>query len=153
MDIKNYIKVTPKGDTSSHVVLAANKAFYAKHGAKIEEPTEDEVLNAFPELKGTYPGPYQPSKKEIEEVVNQIKEKDEQILSLIAGREADADRIATLKNEIDKALDHNIDKTESENEVIIILQAQNKALADLNLNQTSQIAKLTETIEKLKAKK
>ena len=44
---KNYIKVTPKGETRSHVVLATNKAFYQKHGGKIEEPTEEEILKAF----------------------------------------------------------------------------------------------------------
>lgn len=47
---KNYIKVTPKGETRSVVVLAALAAFYKKHGATIEDPTEEEIIKAFPEL-------------------------------------------------------------------------------------------------------
>lgn len=142
MDVKKYIKVTPKGETRAHVVLTANKPFYEKNGATIEAPTEDEILKAFPELKNDYPGPYQPSKKEIEGVVNRIKEQDEQILSLIAGREVDADQIAKFKSEIQEV-----------SELYAKLNAQYKALSALNASQSNQIVLANETIEKLKAAK
>lgn len=43
-----YIKVTPKGDTRSHIVLATLRDFYTSQGAKIEEPTGDEIYAAVP---------------------------------------------------------------------------------------------------------
>ena len=45
---KNYIKVTEK-DKKPVVVLVANRAFYEKRGAKIEEPTKKEIEEFFPE--------------------------------------------------------------------------------------------------------
>ena len=39
---KNYIKVTEK-DKKPVVVLVANRAFYEKRGAKIEEPTKNNL--------------------------------------------------------------------------------------------------------------
>jgi hypothetical protein len=45
---KNYIKVTEK-DKNPVVVLVANKAFYEKRGAKIEEPNQKEIEAFFPE--------------------------------------------------------------------------------------------------------
>ena len=44
-----YIKVTPKGDTKSHIVLATLTDFYISQGAKIEEPTQEEVYAAVPQ--------------------------------------------------------------------------------------------------------
>lgn len=126
MDVKNYIKVTPKGETRSHVVLAGNKAFYQKHGGKIEEPTEEEIVKAFPELANVYPEPYRPSKKEVEEVVNLIKEKDEQIAGLIADREADANRIATLRAKCEE-IANDLLRTQSE------LNSANEQIASLKL--------------------
>lgn len=51
MNTKRYIKVFPKGRIDSVILLASNKDFYLAQGARIEEPTEEEILNAFPELK------------------------------------------------------------------------------------------------------
>jgi hypothetical protein len=45
---KNYIKVTEK-DKKPVIVLIANKAFYEKRGARIEEPTQKEIEAFFPE--------------------------------------------------------------------------------------------------------
>ena len=47
MQIK-YIKVTEK-DKTPFVVLASNEAFYKNRNATIEEPTKEEIENAFPE--------------------------------------------------------------------------------------------------------
>lgn len=51
MNTKRYIKVTPKGDSRAHILLATNRDFYLSQKATVEEPTEEEVLAAFPELQ------------------------------------------------------------------------------------------------------
>lgn len=43
-----YIKVTPAGETKSHILMASLRDFYLSQGAKIEIPTEEEVLTVFP---------------------------------------------------------------------------------------------------------
>lgn len=43
-----FIKVTPKGETAPRIVLATLKPFYLSQGAKIEEPTPEEVYAAEP---------------------------------------------------------------------------------------------------------
>lgn len=48
MNTKDYIKVTKGG--RSHILLAGNKAFYQSQGYTITDPTQEEVLKAFPEL-------------------------------------------------------------------------------------------------------
>ncbi len=49
MNLKRFIKVTPKDSTKYIVLLAGNEAFYRSQGAKIEQPTEEEVLEFFPQ--------------------------------------------------------------------------------------------------------
>lgn len=48
--MSKYIKVTEEGKPSI-VILAANKAYYLSKGAKITEPTEEEIAKFFPEEK------------------------------------------------------------------------------------------------------
>ena len=48
--MSKYIKVTEAGKPSI-VILAANKAYYLSKGAKITEPTEEEIAEFFPEEK------------------------------------------------------------------------------------------------------
>lgn len=48
-----FIKVTPKGSKESVVVLASNEVFWKSQGAKIEEPTQEEIEKFFPETKKT----------------------------------------------------------------------------------------------------
>jgi len=43
----NYIKVVLNGK-KPFVALASNKSFFMSRGAKIEEPTEKEIIAAFP---------------------------------------------------------------------------------------------------------
>ena len=45
-----YIKVSEEGKPSI-VILAANKAYYLSKGAKITEPTQEEIAEFFPEEK------------------------------------------------------------------------------------------------------
>lgn len=46
---QKYIKVTLKGETKSHIVLATLKNFYISQGAEIEHPTDEEVYAAVPQ--------------------------------------------------------------------------------------------------------
>lgn len=48
--MSKYIKVTEEGKPSI-VILAANKAYYLSKGAKITEPTQEEIAEFFPEEK------------------------------------------------------------------------------------------------------
>lgn len=50
IDKNLYIKVTTKGG-KSFVLLAGNKHFYKAQGCAITEPTEKEIMDAFPEVK------------------------------------------------------------------------------------------------------
>ena len=43
-----YIKVTLAGETKSHILMASLRDFYLSQGAKVEIPTEEEVLAVFP---------------------------------------------------------------------------------------------------------
>ena len=54
MNLKRYIKVTPKDEPKAVILLATNRDFYLSQGAKVETPTEEEVLEAFPELRPHY---------------------------------------------------------------------------------------------------
>lgn len=49
MSNSKYIKVTPKGEKEGRVVLASLKSFFVSQGAKIEEPTPEEIAAEFPE--------------------------------------------------------------------------------------------------------
>lgn len=51
MNLKRFIKVTPRDSDKYVVILAANKEFYLAQGAKVEQPTEEEVVKFFPQLK------------------------------------------------------------------------------------------------------
>jgi hypothetical protein len=46
--MQKYIKITEK-DKKPIIILVANKAFYEKRGARIEEPTQKEIEAFFPE--------------------------------------------------------------------------------------------------------
>ena len=47
---RKYIKVTEK-DKSPFIALTSNESFYKNRGAKIEEPTQEEIEKCFPEEK------------------------------------------------------------------------------------------------------
>ncbi len=51
MNLKRYIKVTPCGEQQAIILLATNRDFYLSQNAQVEQPTEEEVLAAFPELQ------------------------------------------------------------------------------------------------------
>lgn len=47
--VNKYIKVTLAGETKSHILMATLRDFYLSQGAKIEIPTEEEVLAVYPQ--------------------------------------------------------------------------------------------------------
>ena len=62
--MNQYIKVTLAGETKSHILMATLRDFYLSQGAKIEIPTEEEVLAVYPQEEEKP----QASTKELEEV-------------------------------------------------------------------------------------
>ena len=61
--VNKYIKVTLAGETKSHILMATLRDFYLSQGAKIEIPTEEEVLAVYPQEEEKP----QASTKELEE--------------------------------------------------------------------------------------
>ena len=61
-----FIKVTPKGETESRIVLATLKPFYLSIGAKVETPTNDEVYAAEPSEQPSKAAPVADAEQEKE---------------------------------------------------------------------------------------
>ena len=107
MNLKQFLKVTPKGGGRAVVVPAANRDFYLAQGAKIETPTEAEVSAQFPEYAAR---------------AKRDAEREEAIRQREAGRvnrtdapaNTDAKRIADLDAQV-KERDERIAALESEN--------------------------------------
>lgn len=60
-----YIKVTLAGETKSHIISATLRDFYLSQGAKIEIPTEDEILAVWGPAEEAKP---KASSKEVDEL-------------------------------------------------------------------------------------
>lgn len=114
-----YIKVTPAGETKSHILMASLRDFYLSQGAKIEIPTEEEVLAVFPREEEKQ----QVSNKELEEARAAYEEAKD-----LYNKETN--KVAKLKaanadlQEKMKALQTSLDEAES---IIANLQKQLKA--------------------------
>ena len=114
-----YIKVTPAGETKSHILMASLRDFYLSQGAKIEIPTEEEVLAVFPREEEKQ----QVSTKELEEARAAYEEAKD-----LYNKETN--KVAKLKaanadlQEKVKALQTSLDEAEN---VIANLQKQLKA--------------------------
>ena len=108
MSKSKYIKVTPKGEKKGRVVLASLKPFFLSQGAKIEEPTPEEIALEFPETaEAEKQQTAKQAEAQIAELNETIKSKDENIAELeskITGLEASIkesdELIAKLKGEI-----------------------------------------------------
>lgn len=115
----NYIKVTPAGETRSHILMASLRDFYLSQGAKIEIPTEEEILAVFPREEEKQ----QVSTKELEEARAAYEEAKD-----LYNKETN--KVAKLKaanadlQEKMKALQTSLDEAEN---VIANLQKQLKA--------------------------
>lgn len=114
-----YIKVTLAGETKSHILMASLRDFYLSQGAKIEIPTEEEVLAVFPREEEKQ----QVSTKELEEARAAYEEAKD-----LYNKETN--KVAKLKaanadlQEKVKALQTSLDEAEN---VIANLQKQLKA--------------------------
>lgn len=110
MNTKAYIKVTPKGGKKSYVMPAGNASFYKAQGATVELPTEEEVLNAFPELRKKQP-----------KAVEEVPDKDARIAEL----EAENAELRTRIDELDQKLADMIAEAEE-----AVEDLEDKAAAD-----------------------
>lgn len=114
-----YIKVTLAGETKSHILMASLRDFYLSQGAKIEIPTEEEVLAVFP----TEEAKPKASSKEIDELRAAYDE-----ATNLYNKEANkvAEQKKTIKELQDKVSVLQASLDEAEN-VIANLQKQLKA--------------------------
>ena len=114
-----YIKVTLAGETKSHILMASLRDFYLSQGAKIEIPTEEEILAVFPREEEKQ----QVSNKELEEAraayeeVKDLYNKETNKVAKLKAANAD------LQEKV-KALQTSLDEAEN---VIANLQKQLKA--------------------------
>ena len=101
-----YIKVTLTGETKSHILMATLRDFYLSQGAKIEIPTEEEVLAVFP----TEEAKPKASTKELEEaraayeeVKNLYNEEANKVAKLKAANAELQEKVNTLQTSLDEA--------------------------------------------------
>ena len=107
MNLKQFLKVTPKGGGRAVVVPAANRDFYLAQGAKIETPTEAEVSAQFPE--------YAARAKRDAEREEAIRQREAgRVNRTAAPANTDAKSIADLEAQV-KEREERISALESEN--------------------------------------
>lgn len=101
-----YIKVTLAGETKSHILMATLRDFYLSQGAKIEIPTEEEVLAVFPQEEDKP----QASTKELEEaraaceeVKNLYNKETNKVAKLKAANAELQEKVNTLQTSLDEA--------------------------------------------------
>lgn len=101
-----YIKVTLAGETKSHILMATLRDFYLSQGAKIEIPTEEEVLAVFPQEEEKP----QASTKELEEAraayeeaKNLYNKEVNKVAKLKAANTELQEKVNTLQTSLDEA--------------------------------------------------
>lgn len=101
-----YIKVTLAGETKSHILMATLRDFYLSQGAKIEIPTEEEVLAVYPQEEEKP----QASTKELEEaraaceeVKNLYNKEANKVAKLKAANAELQEKVNTLQTSLDEA--------------------------------------------------
>lgn len=107
MNLKQFLKVTPKGGGRAVVVPAANRDFYLAQGAKIETPTEAEVSAQFPEYAAR-------AKREAERAEAIRQREAGRVNRTDVTANTDAKRIADLEAQV-KEREERIAALESEN--------------------------------------
>jgi len=103
MDKSKFIKVTVTGYNPT-VVLASQKAIYQKQGATIAEPTEEEILLFFPNLKEEIQPDAEISKDEHDKIVSELNETNEEKDSKIEELEESNAKLATDLGEKDSKI-------------------------------------------------
>ena len=122
MSQSKYIKVTPKGEKEGRVVLASLKSFFVSQGAKVEQPTQEEIEAAFPEerkvgARSAQPQPSQPEvnatiadqKTTIERQAELITKLEEELKTVKEEREKAYEQVAALGKSLEEA-EHLIEK-------------------------------------------
>lgn len=102
MNTKQFLKVTPKGGGRSVVVPAQNREFYLSQGAKVEEPTEEEIRKEFPEYAARVDREQRanPDKRNVKDSLNhQVQKLNDKVASLEKDLKKRDDRIAALESE------------------------------------------------------
>jgi septal ring factor EnvC (AmiA/AmiB activator) len=104
--VNKYIKVTLAGETKSHILMATLRDFYLSQGAKIEIPTEEEVLAVYPQEESKP----QASAKELEEaraayeeVKNLYNKEANKVSKLKAANAELQEKVNTLQTSLDEA--------------------------------------------------
>lgn len=101
-----YIKVTLAGETKSHILMATLRDFYLSQGAKIEIPTEEEVLAVYPQEEEKP----QASTKELEEaraayeeIKNLYNKEANKVAKLKAANAELQEKVNTLQTSLNEA--------------------------------------------------
>lgn len=101
-----YIKVTLAGETKSHILMATLRDFYLSQGAKIEIPTEEEVLAVYPQVEEKP----QASIKELEEaraayeeIKNLYNKETNKVAKLKAANAELQEKVNALQTSLDEA--------------------------------------------------
>ena len=104
--VNKYIKVTLAGETKSHILMATLRDFYLSQGAKIEIPTEEEVLAVYPQEEDKP----QASTKELEEaraaceeVKNLYNKETNKVAKLKAANAELQEKVNALQTSLDEA--------------------------------------------------
>ena len=101
-----YIKVTLAGETKSHILMATLRDFYLSQGAKIEIPTEEEVLAVYPqeeEKPQTSTKEFEEARAAYEEVKNLYNKETNKVAKLKAANAELQEKVNTLQTSLDEA--------------------------------------------------
>jgi septal ring factor EnvC (AmiA/AmiB activator) len=101
-----YIKVTLAGETKSHIIMATLRDFYLSQGAKVEIPTEEEVLAVFPrdgEKQQVSTKELEEARAAYEEVKNLYNKETNKVAKLKATNADLQEKVNALQTSLDEA--------------------------------------------------
>lgn len=104
--VNKYIKVTLAGETKSHILMATLRDFYLSQGAKIEIPTEEEVLAVYPqeeEKPQVSTKEFEETRAAYEEVKNLYNKEANKVAKLKAANAELQEKVNTLQTSLDEA--------------------------------------------------
>lgn len=141
MNTKKYIKVTTKGG-ANYILLAGNEDFYRSQGATISQPTEAEILAAFPEEASIKRATEERNKVEdLKKTVERKQKANDELIGKLAERDA---KIEELTKELEAA------KTADPSEELTEAKTKAENLEKENDELRQENAKLKEENEALK---
>lgn len=101
-----YIKVTLAGEAKSHILMASLRDFYLSQGAKIEIPTEEEVLAVYPqeeEKPHASTKELEEARAAYEEIKNLYNKETNKVAKLKAANAELQEKVNTLQKSLDEA--------------------------------------------------